>query len=122
MLELGTVMFMLILLKSNTGFFTEIEETAMQVKPVFVYLAIPIFFETVTSVFNLKNTTQTDCDTFVDYFKKNKYLNEFYPFVIELITYKKCLFVGLLAFVVAATGVIIFIKQTSLVPSRSHLW
>jgi hypothetical protein len=27
-----------------------------------------------------------------------------------------------LAFVVAATGVIIFIKQTSLVPSRSHLW
>jgi len=121
-LELGTVLFMLVLLKSNTGFFTEVEESSVQIQPIYIFVSILSFFEIIKKTTNVWCRPETTIDVFVDYFKKNKYLNEFYPFIIGLVTYKNILFLGFLIFIIVATGAIIYIKQTSLIPSRGLVW
>jgi hypothetical protein len=121
-LEFGTVLFMVVLLKSNTGLFSEIEENIPQTQPTYLYLAIGLFFEIIIQLSRSVVVCEDRINMFVDYFKKNKYLNEFYSFVLELVTYKSALFTGFLLIITSITGMIIYIKQTSLLPGRGHLW
>ena len=121
-LEFGTVLFMIVLLKSNTGLFGEVEENTLQTQIPYIYVFVYLFSEIILKINNTFCKIKNYKIIFIDYFKTNESLNEFYAFVLELITHKTPLFLSILFFITTSTGFIIYIKQTSLIPTGNYFW